>query len=107
MSLDSCFQYLAIDLRCLDVCMPEHSGNIFNGYVVRQSQGRKTMSSQMESQTLFETALYLNDMEIVVCFLISDTGKFVIVFLQDIHRRFQDGSIELGSCLQTFTVDVV
>ena len=64
------------------------------------------MPCNMEGQVLIEFHRCLNDMKIIIGFLIGDFRKRKMIFLQDFHRWLEDGGEELGAGFQATTVYV-
>ena len=60
----------------------------------------------MTSHALIDALTFFQEEQVVIQFLIADNGQFIVVLLQHFHGRRQDRSKEVGTCLQTGTIDI-
>ena len=96
-----------VDLRGLDIGMPQHLGYALHRYALAERHRRKGMTSQMEGESLLY-ATYVGDLlEVGIHLLVGEDGEKLPVFgsrtrailLDDGLGDVQEEDVTLYSCL--------
>lgn len=87
--------------------MAEHTRNIFDGGVIGKQQGGERVADNVACHRLVDLGVTLDDMKVLVQFLIADLRYLEIVLLQHLHCRRKNRGIESCTRLHTAAINKV